>query len=131
MAIGLKERVWRLVILTSHWITSRLKSSNTTNNQQLLDREEYVTVNMVRNTYQSIGTEYETLLGRLISFKKKYKRNDISMLELTPDFIKEYKIIYQRMQGFISSIWENDYQKLTTMVKRIEIHLHNIVSIKT
>ena len=78
---------------------------------------------MVRNAYQGIGTEYETLLGAFDkdneSFKKRigidraassykvrvrsrnhlaafikkcYKRSDISMLELTPDFIKEYEI---------------------------------------
>ena len=81
--------------------------------------------NMVRNAYQGIGTEYETLLGAFDkdneSFKKRigidradgsykvrvrsrnhlatfikkcYKRSDISMLELTPDFIKEYEIYH-------------------------------------
>ena len=89
--------------------------------QRISDREAYVTAEMVRNAYQGIGTEYETLLGAFDkdneSFKKRigidraassykvrvrsrnhlaafikkcYKRSDISMLELTPDFIKEY-----------------------------------------
>ena len=87
--------------------------------QRISDREAYVTAEMVRNAYQGIGTEYETLLGAFDkdneSFKKRigidraassykvrvrsrnhlaafikkcYKRSDISMLELTPDFIK-------------------------------------------
>ena len=64
--------------------------------QRISDREAYVTAEMVRNAYQGIGTEYETLLGAFDkdneSFKKCYKRSDISMLELTPDFIKEYEI---------------------------------------
>lgn len=89
--------------------------------QRISDREAYVTAEMVRNAYQGIGTEYETLLGAFDkdneSFKKRigidraassykvrvrsrnhlaafikkcYKRSDISMLELTPDFIKEF-----------------------------------------
>ena len=91
--------------------------------QRLSDREAFVTAEMVRNAYQGIGSEYETLLGAFDkdneSFKKRigidraassykvrvrsrnhlaafikkcYKRSDIAMLELTPDFIKEYEI---------------------------------------
>ncbi len=92
--------------------------------QRISDREAFVTAEMVRNAYQGIGTEYETLLGAFDkdneSFKKRigidraassykvrvrsrnhlaafikkcYKRSDISMLELTPDFIKEYETL--------------------------------------
>lgn len=95
--------------------------------QRISDREAFVTAEMVRNAYQGIGTEYETLLGAFDkdneSFKKRigidraassykvrvrsrnhlatfikkcYKRSDISMLELTPDFIKEYEIYLYR-----------------------------------
>ena len=91
--------------------------------QRLSDREAYVTAEMVRNAYQGIGNEYETLLGafdkdnanfklrcgkdRAMSsykvfvrnrnyvadfIKTHYKRKDISMLELVPDFIKEFCI---------------------------------------
>ena len=91
--------------------------------QRLSDREAYVTAEMVRNAFQSIGNEYETLLGafdkdnanfklrcgkdRAYSsykvfvrnrnyvadfIKSHYKRKDISMLELVPDFIKEFSI---------------------------------------
>lgn len=91
--------------------------------QRLSDREAYVTAEMVRNAYQGIGNEYETLLGafdkdnanfklrcgkdRAMSsykvfvrnrnyvadfIKAHYKRKDISMLELVPDFIKEFCI---------------------------------------
>ena len=86
----------------------------------LSDREAYVTAEMVRNAYQSMGSEYETLLGAfdkdIENFKKRidkdrtkstlsamklsrgsvadfiqahYRRKDISMLELTPDFFDE------------------------------------------
>ncbi len=107
--------------------------------QRLSDREAFVTADMVRNAYQGIGTEYETLLGsfdkdnesfkkrigidralssyqvrvrarnHLASFiKKNYKRNDISMLELTPDFIKEYEIYLSTDAGLHNgSIWAN------------------------
>ena len=85
--------------------------------QRISDREAYVTAEMVRNAYQGLGGEYETLLGAFDKenevFKKRvgkdrvratymarvrarnhvaafirshYKRNDISMPELTPDF---------------------------------------------
>ena len=86
--------------------------------QRISDHEAYVTAEMVRNAYQGIGCEYETLLNSFDRdnevFKKRvgkdrvmatyqsrvrarnhvaafiksfYKRNDMSMLELTPDFI--------------------------------------------
>lgn len=83
--------------------------------QRISDREAYVTAEMVRNAYQGLGGEYETLLGAFDKenevFKKRvgkdrvratymarvrarnhvaafiksrYKRNDMSMQELTP-----------------------------------------------
>ncbi len=107
--------------------------------QRISDREAFVTAEMVRNAYQGIGTEYETLPGafdkdnesfkkrigidralssyqvrvrarnHLASFiKKNHKRNDISMLELTPDFIKEYEIYLSTDAGLHNgSIWAN------------------------
>lgn len=105
--------------------------------QRISDREAYVTAEMVRNAYQGIGTEYETLLcafdkdnesfkkrigidraassykvrvrsrNHLAAFIKKcYKRSDISMLELTPDFIKEYEIYLSTDAGLHNgSVW--------------------------
>lgn len=89
--------------------------------QRISDREAYVTAYMVRNSYQGMGNEYETLLKAFDkdcgTFQKRvgkdrsigtykvmvrarnyvaafiksyYKRADMSMLELTPDFIKEF-----------------------------------------
>lgn len=83
--------------------------------QRISDREAFVTAEMVRNAYQGIGGEYETLLkafdrenevfkkrvgkdrklatyqSRVVArnyvaafIKSFYKRNDMSMLELTP-----------------------------------------------
>ena len=42
--------------------TSRYKSSSTI---KIIDREAFVTAEMIRNAYQGIGSEYETLLGVL------------------------------------------------------------------
>ena len=80
--------------------------------QRISDREAYVTAEMVRNAYQGIGTEYETLLGAFDkdneSFKKCYKRSDISILELTPDFIKEYEIYLSTDAGLHNgSVWSH------------------------
>ncbi len=107
--------------------------------QRLSDREAFVTADMVRNAFQGIGTEFETLLGafdkdnenfkkrigidramssylvrvrarnHLAAFiKKNHKRNDISMLELTPDFIKEYEIYLSTEAGLHNgSVWVN------------------------
>jgi len=89
--------------------------------QRILDREAYVTAEMVLTSYQGIGSEYETLVKAFdkdcANFLKRvgkdrsigtykvkvrarnyvaafiksfYKRTDMSMLELTPDFIKEF-----------------------------------------
>ncbi len=107
--------------------------------QRLSDREAFVTAEMVRNAFQGLGTEYETLLGafdkdnesfrkrigidraegsyrvrirsrnHLAAFIKKcYRRSDISMLELTPDFIKEYEIYLSTDAGLHNaSVWSN------------------------
>ena len=107
--------------------------------QRISDREAFVTAEMVRNAYQGIGTEYETLLGAFDkdneSFKKRigidraassykvrvrsrnhlaafikkcYKRSNISMLELTPDFIKEYEIYLSTDAGLHNgSVWSH------------------------
>lgn len=107
--------------------------------QHLSDREAFVTAEMVRNAFQGLGAEYETLLGAFDkdneSFKKRigidraegsyrvrirsrnhlaafikkcYRRSDISMLELTPDFIKEYEIYLSTDAGLHNaSVWSN------------------------
>ena len=89
--------------------------------QHLSDREAFITAEMVRNSYQGFGSEYETLLNAfdkdIASLKKRVgkdrvastlwamqrsrkdvadflqsnlRRTDISMLELTPEFIKDF-----------------------------------------
>ena len=107
--------------------------------QRISDREAYVTAEIVRNAYQGIGSEYETLLGAFdkdnATFQKRvgtdrvkgtymarvrarnhvaafikanYKRSDLSMLELTPDFIKEFAVFLSTDRGLQNgSIWTN------------------------
>ena len=107
--------------------------------QRISDREAYVTAEMVRNAYQGIGSEYETLLGAFdkdnATFQKRvgtdrvkgtymarvrarnhvaafikanYKRSYLSMLELTPDFIKEFAVFLSTDRGLQNgSIWTN------------------------
>ena len=105
--------------------------------QRISDREAYVTAEMVRNAYQGIGSEYETLLGAFdkdnATFQKRvgtdrvkgtymarvrarnhvaafikanYKRSDLSMLELTPDFIK-FAVSFPPTEVQNGSIWTN------------------------
>jgi len=105
--------------------------------QRLSDREGFVTAEMVRNAYQGLGSEYETLLGAfdkdIANLKRRvgkdraegtykiqmrsrnyvadflranYKRNDIAMQELTPDFIKEFSAYLSNERGLAhSTIW--------------------------
>ena len=105
--------------------------------QRLSDREGFVTAEMVRNAYQGLGSEYETLLGAfdkdIANLKRRvgkdraegtykiqmrsrnyiadflrtnYKRNDIAMQELTPDFIKEFSVYLSNDRGMAhSTIW--------------------------
>jgi len=105
--------------------------------QRLADREGFVTAEMVRNAYQGLGSEYETLLGAfdkdVANLKRRvgkdraegtykiqmrsrnyiadflrtnYKRNDIAMQELTPDFIKEFSVYLSNERGLAhSTIW--------------------------
>ena len=105
--------------------------------QHLSDREAFVTAEMVRNSYQGFGSEYETLLRAFDkdceSLKRRvgkdralgtyklqvrsrnyvadflqmnFRRTDISMQELTPDFIKEFAVYLSNDRGLASStIW--------------------------
>lgn len=104
---------------------------------RISDREAYVTAEMVRNAYQGIGTEYETLLRAFDKeneafakrvgkdrakrtyqkyltvrkyvaefIKSHYRRNDISMNELTEDFIRDYCLYLRNEVGLAqSSVW--------------------------
>ena len=106
--------------------------------QHLSDREAFVTAEMVRNSYQGFGSEYETLLNAfdkdIASLKKRvgkdrvastlsamqlsrkdvasfieshYRRKDISMLELTPDFIKDFASYLSTDRGLANgTIWQ-------------------------
>ena len=106
--------------------------------QRISDREAFVTAEMVRNAYQGIGGEYETLLkafdrenevfkkrvgkdrklatylSRVVArnyvaafIKSFYKRSDMSILELTPDFIKEFAVYLATEAGLRNgTIWE-------------------------
>ena len=119
--------------------------------QRISDREAYVTAEMVRNAYQGIGSEYETLLGAFdkdnATFQKRvgtdrvkgtymarvrarnhvaafikanYKRSDLSMLELTPDFIKEFAVFLSIDRGLQNgSIWTN-----CMWLKGVVMHAH-------
>ncbi|MBP3778798.1 MAG: site-specific integrase, partial [Prevotella sp.] len=105
--------------------------------QHLSDREAFVTAEMVRNAYQGLGNEYETLLGAFdkdnakllqrvgkdrsmatyrtlvrarnhvaVFVKSHYKRTDIAMKELTPDFIKDFSVFLANERNLhYGSIW--------------------------
>ena len=115
--------------------------------QHLSDREAFVTAEMVRNSYQGFGSEYETLLSAFdkdIANQKKrvgkdrqkkrvgkdraastlwamersrkdvaefiqshYRRTDMSMLELTPEFIKDFAAYLSTERGLANgTIWQ-------------------------
>ena len=106
--------------------------------QHLCDREAFVTAEMVRNSYQGFGSEYETLLNAfdkdIASLKKRVgkdrvastlwamqrsrkdvaeflqsnlRRTDISMLELTPEFIKDFAAYLSTDRGLANgTIWQ-------------------------
>ena len=114
-----------------------IKAQITKHYQRISDREVYVTAEMVRNAYQGVGTEYETLLRAFDkeneAFAKRvgkdramrtyrkymtvrkyladfirshYKRSDVSMNELTEDFIRDYCLYLRNEVGLAqSSVW--------------------------
>ncbi len=118
-------------------ILDNIKAQIIKHYQRISDREAFVTAEMVRNAYQGIGTEYETLLrafdkeneafakrvGKdrsirtyqkylvvrkyLAEFiKTKFKRTDISMNELTEEFIRDYCLYLRNEVGLAqSSVW--------------------------
>ena len=102
--------------------------------QRLSDCEAFVTAEMVRNAYQGIGTEYETLLrvfdkenaafakrvgkdrakntyNKYLGVRKyvaefikyQYKRSDMSMNELTEEFIRDYCLYLKNVVGLAQS----------------------------
>lgn len=105
--------------------------------QQIRDREGFASAEMVRNAYQGIGNEYETLLSAFdkhnADFSKRvgkdrakgtyqkycivrnhlarfissyYKRKDISMKELSEDFIRQFDIYLRTEVSLTSSaVW--------------------------
>ena len=107
--------------------------------QRFSDREAFVTAEMVRNAYQGLGSEYDTLLksfdrdcasllkrvGKDRSMgtykvmlrarnntekfiRYKYNRSDMSMLELTPDFIRDFAVYLSTVKGNRNAtIWIN------------------------
>ena len=107
--------------------------------QRLSDREAFVTAEMVRNAYQGLGSEYDTLLksfdrdcASLIKrvgkdrsmgtykvmlrarnntekfIRYKYNRSDMSMQELTPDFIRDFAVYLSTVKGNRNAtIWLN------------------------
>ena len=114
-----------------------IKAQITKHYQRLSDREAFVTAEMVKNAYQGIGTEYETLLRafdkenaafaqrvgkdravrtyrKYLTVRKyvadfikyQYKRSDMSMNELTEEFIHDFCLYLKNVVGLAqSSIW--------------------------
>jgi len=124
---------------------------------QIKDRENFVTAEMVRNAYQGIGNEYETLLRAFdkhnADFNKRvgkdrvfgtadryrtvrnhlarfigsyYKRKDISMKELTEEFIRQFDI-YLRTEVGLQAATAGEYAKPIKMIvtrAHCDGHLH-------
>ena len=120
-----------------NFVLDNIKAQITKHYQRLSDREAFVTAEMVRNAYQGIGTEYETLLRafdkenaafaqrvgkdravrtyrKYLTVRKyvadfikyQYKRSDMSMNELTEEFIHDFCLYLKNVVGLAqSSIW--------------------------
>jgi len=127
--------------------------------QHLSDREAFVTAEMVRNSYQGFGSEYETLLGAfdkdLANLKRRvgkdralgtyklqlrsrnyvanflqmcHRYSDISMQELTPDFIKEFSVYLSNDRGLASStIWLSYYRSLIAQGEDLQANITQLL----
>ncbi|MDR2979165.1 MAG: site-specific integrase, partial [Bacteroidales bacterium] len=129
----------------------RIKAKIIGHYNQIKERENFVTAEMVRNAYQGIGNEYETLLrafdkhnadfckrvgkdrarGTYLKYCRVrtlvaafigsyYNRKDISMKELTEEFIRQFDI-YLRTELSLSpsGVW-----MYTTPLKMIVTRAH-------
>ena len=132
-------------------VLDKIKAKIIEHYQQIREREGFATAEMVRNAYQGIGNEYETLLSAFdkhnTDFSRRvgkdrakgtyqkycivrnhlarfissyYKRKDISMKELTEDFIRQFDI-YLRTEVCLSpsGVW-----MYTTPLKMIVTRAH-------
>lgn len=69
--------------VTVNYALDNIKAQITKHYQRLSDREAFVTAEMVRNAYQGIGTEYETLLRAFDKENEAFaKRFDERMLSM-------------------------------------------------
>lgn len=124
------SRVTEPKAIARRHVTSTLLWTIIKHYQRISNREAFVTAEMVRNAYQGIDSEYETLLKAFDRenemFKKRvgknrvmarnhvaafiksfYRRTDMSMLEITPDFIKEFAAYLSTEAGLHNgTIWE-------------------------
>ena len=66
-ALGRKGQPWRETNLA----LDNIKAQIIKHYQRISDREAYVTAEMVRNAYQGIGCEYETILGAFDHIERK------------------------------------------------------------
>ncbi len=140
-----------------NYALDRIKARIIDHYNQIRERENFVTAEMVRNAYHGVGNEYETLLSafdKLLSdFKKRmgkdrahatysnygnvrdhlanfigsyYKRKDISMKELTEDFIRQFDIYLRTEVGLAQSTIRLYCVPLKTVVTRAhcEGHIH-------
>ena len=61
-----------------NYALDNIKAQITKHYQRLSDREAFVTAEMVRNAYQGIGTEYETLLRAFDNMLRSLSRRNTS-----------------------------------------------------
>ena len=79
--------------------------------QRISDREAYVTAEMVRNAYQGIGCEYETILGAFDKENAKFlkrvgKDRCMGSYRVMVRFIKEFSVFLTTEQGLKNaSVW--------------------------
>jgi len=94
--------------------------------QRLSDREAFVTAEMVRNAYQGIGSEYETLLKAFDRenevFKKRVGKDRDGNLPLTSEGKKPCGSVHQVFLQADGYVHAGDYARLHQGVCRLPLN---------
>ena len=90
-----------------------IKAQITKHYQRISDREAYVTAEMVRNAYQGIGTEYETLLG---AFDKE---NAAFAKRVGKDRAKRTYQKYLTVRKYLAEFIRSKYKRTDMLMKEL------------
>ena len=100
---------------------------------QIRERENFVTAEMVRNAYQGVGTEYETLLKAFdkhnADFAKRVNK------DRSPGTLLKHQIVRNHVANFIGSYYKRKDMAMKELtedfIRQFDIYLRTVVGLRS